>query len=204
MTARNTPTLAEAVDARVERFLRGLNTVDVGQVESYNDDTRRATVQLVVERATIDENGERVTERRPIIVEVPVVFQGSGGRRVKFPVVAGDLVVVLFCQHSIDKWLATGGIVDPGDDRHHHMSDAIALPGLDREGEDGDAVIEFTSSGEIHVGGSAALATKADIDALKTYISTHTHSGVTTGAGVSGSPAAPPPSAAGTLITKGA
>lgn len=51
--------------------------------------------------------------------------------------------------------------------------------------------------------GAAALATKADIDALKSWASSHAHSGVSTGAGTSGPPAVTPPSASGTTILQG-
>ncbi len=68
------------------------------------------------------------------------------------------------------------------------------------------AVVYVRANGTVEIrspgGAAAALATKADIDALKTYISTHTHSGVTAGAAVSGVPAAAPPNATGTTVLK--
>lgn len=68
----------------------------------------------------------------------------------------------------------------------------------------GDIEVTPAPGGEVLVGGSPlALATKADIDALKTWAATHTHSGVTAGGGVSGAPAAPPPAAVGTTVLKG-
>ena len=42
---------------------------------------------------------------------------------------AGDQVLLVFSERSLDVWLSAGGIVDPNDTRKHHISDAIAIPG---------------------------------------------------------------------------
>lgn len=65
----------------------------------------------------------------------------------------------------------------------------------------GDIEVVPGSGGEIRIGSESAsdpVALKSDLEALKTYNDTHTHSGVTTGGGVSGPPstAAPSPAAA--------
>jgi hypothetical protein len=155
MIPRNTPTLPEAVDARVEAFLRNLNTAAIGRIDSYDADTRRADVQLVVERVEYGEDGERTTVKRPMLVNVPVAFP----RWLRFPLAAGDLVVVLFAQHSLDKLKAGGGgsSVDPGDERRHHVADAIAFPGDILEG-DADAMVEFKSDGSICIGAGVMTA----------------------------------------------
>ena len=78
-----------------------------------------------------------------------------------------------------------------------------------------DESIQYNSSVRVHAkangtvevrahGGVALpLATKADIDALRTYVAAHIHSGVTTGGGVSGTPSVSPPDAVGTTVLKG-
>lgn len=69
----------------------------------------------------------------------------------------------------------------------------------------GDVEVHPAPGGEVLIsdgGAAAALATKADIDALKTWAASHTHSGVTAGGGVSGAPAAAPPAADGTTVLK--
>ncbi len=80
-----------------------------------------------------------------------------------------------------------------------------------------DETIVFTSGlmvritqadGKIYIGSIGgtfkALATKDDLDALADWVSSHTHTGVTTGGGVSGgpSPSPPVPSATGTTKLK--
>ena len=70
----------------------------------------------------------------------------------------------------------------------------------------GDIEVHPAPGGQVlvHDAGSAvALATKADIDALKSWAATHAHTGVTTGAGTSGPPGVAPPSASGTSVLKG-
>jgi hypothetical protein len=157
---RNTPTITEAVDARIEAKLRDLNTVSVGRIESYDDSSGRASVQLIVERVRYGEDGERETAKRPLLVEVPIVYLGASTRLIKYLIGAGDLAVVMFAQHSLDRLLAVGGdTIDPGDERRHHLSDAIAITGFARAVEDGDAIIEFKPDGTICIGAGVFLAT---------------------------------------------
>jgi hypothetical protein len=46
------------------------------------------------------------------------------------PVAVGDTGLLVFADDSLDVWLSKGGLVDPLDDRHHALSDAIFIPGL--------------------------------------------------------------------------
>jgi hypothetical protein len=46
------------------------------------------------------------------------------------PVSVGDTGLLVFADGSLDVWLARGGVVDPLDDRHHALSDAVFIPGL--------------------------------------------------------------------------
>ena len=57
-------------------------------------------------------------------------FPGSGAFPETFPLKAGDTVLLVFSSSSIDRWLSLGGEVDPIDDRRHHITDAMAIPGL--------------------------------------------------------------------------
>ena len=56
-------------------------------------------------------------------------FPGAGGYRITFPVAEGDTGLLLFAESSLDKWLVSGGTVDPEDDRRHDLTDAVFLPG---------------------------------------------------------------------------
>lgn len=61
-----------------------------------------------------------------------------------------------------------------------------------------NGTVEIRASGGV----ASPLATKADIDALKVWASTHTHSGVSTGPGASGPPVVAPPVALGTGVLR--
>lgn len=196
------PTLAGLLDGFIEDHLERLHTWLPGRVESYDDATGRATVQPLIKRAYVDETGERQVERLPSIPGVPVVFPGSGGRRIKWDVLAGDVVILLFCEASIDRWLALGREVDPADDRRHSLSDAIAIPGLLATQSEASPQIVFSGS-EIHAGGSASLATKADIDAIKAAIQSATTSANDGGALLQTTILAGWPASVGTSVLKG-
>jgi hypothetical protein len=220
MTERNnTPTLASTIRGAIDARLVDVHTAMPARVETYDAATQKVSVQPLIRRGYVDERGDRATERLPVITEVPVVFPGAGGFRVTFPVQPGDTVLLVFSEASLDRWLVRGGEVDPDDDRRHALTDAIAIPGLRAFGQalasapadvmtagrDGGPVIEFDTS-EIRVGGSQALATKADIDALASVFSSHTHLHVP-GPGTVTVPTDTPlptaPSATGTTILKG-
>ena len=47
-----------------------------------------------------------------------------------FPVAKGDIVLLVFADRCIDTWFTNGNDSDPKELRQHHISDAIAIPGL--------------------------------------------------------------------------
>lgn len=174
-----------------------------GRIETYDASTQQATVQPLVYDGVYDETGARTADRLPVVTGVPVVFPGAGGFRVTFPVTAGDTVLLVFSSSSIDLWLALGGEVDPVDDRRHHISDAIAIPGL-RDfahalgnaptstmslGKDGGPTIEISAT-DVQIGGSNKLVTLADFNS-------HTHPAP---GGATSTPTTP---SSGTSVLKG-
>jgi hypothetical protein len=204
-----TPTLQGLLNSVLAQHKRKIRQCIPARVETYDEATRKASVLPLLMDAFTDSAGERQTEALPVITNVPVVFPGSGGTRVRWPVARGDVVLLLFSSASLDKWLARGGMVDPGDDRAYDLNDCVAIPGFSdfATADDAGVMIEFTASGQIHAGGDQALATKADLEALRTWIATHKHSGVTTGAGISAvfdPTSGPLPTPTGTLTLKGA
>ncbi|MBA3841171.1 MAG: hypothetical protein H0X39_00870 [Actinobacteria bacterium] len=129
-TNAQTPTLADVITGAIEVNRSNLRVALPGRVETYDAATQSCSVQLLVHDGVNDETGTRQPEKLPVITSVPVVFPGGGGGRLTFPIKAGDTVLCVFASSSIDRWLALGGEVDPVDDRRHHISDAIAIPGL--------------------------------------------------------------------------
>lgn len=72
----------------------------------------------------------------PVIVDVPVCFQGGGGFTFTLPISKGDECLLVFSSRCIDNWWYLGG-GQAGDDaqtqgelRKHDLSDAFALVGV--------------------------------------------------------------------------
>lgn len=194
----HTPGLPEVLRRAIDARLIDAHVGIPARVESYDSITRRVSAQPLIRRGFFDEDDVRQAERLPVVTEVPVMFPGSGKARIKFPITKGDIVWLMFADASLDKWLELDRReVDPEDDRAHALTDAVAIPFPDPD--DATPQVEFTST-EIRAGGTAKLATKADIDALESWASSHKH--VETG-GTTNSPTTSPPSASGTAVLKG-
>lgn len=171
--------LARAIDARLVEVFTGA----VGRVVAYDSATGRADVQPIVRAEYRTEEGERATEDFPVIPDVPVMFPGSGGTRIKFPVSVGDEVWLSFAHVSHDKWKSGFGgsgpsrTIDPEDPRHHALSDVIAYPNAQATAVDAQLTIEFTAGGlgtggEVRVGGTNALTLASALSAFMTALQT--------------------------------
>lgn len=151
-----TRVLTDCIDAR----LSDVHTSIPGRVESYDSSTQRASVQPLLKRGYEDEEGERQVEILPVIQDVPIVFPGSGSYADTFPISKGDIVLLVFMENSIDRWLSVGGLIDPSDDRRFALSDAVAIPGLRHSRLDPTAVsssARVISAPEIQLGSTAAV-----------------------------------------------
>lgn len=136
----NTPTLENVLRSLISDRLSTVNVALPGVVASYDADTQRASVQPGIRHAFVNEDGERELVDLPVVNEVPVVFPSAGDFSLTFPVAAGDEVLLVFSSASLDLWLSRGGTVDPSNDRHHALSDAVAIPGLRHAALSGTAV----------------------------------------------------------------
>ncbi len=207
-----TPTLAAILNAVKSQTFADLRVSMPARVEKYDDATQLADVQPLLKESYTDEEGERAIARLPVITNVPVVFPGGGGMRITFPVRAGDTVMLVFSDRSIDSWLAQGGEATPEDERRHHLSDAIAIPGL----HPNTAAWSGTEANVVTIGDDTSAsdfvalstATKNEITALRNTVNTlvtlynaHQHlappSGGPTTALTPALPSAPAPAAVG-------
>jgi len=130
MSRAVTPTLADLISSAVTAGIAAIHVSMPASVEEYDGERQSISARPLIQRGYVDEAGHRQVEELPIITDVPIVFPGSGGFRVTFPVAKGDTVLLLFSESSLDKWLHGGGLVDPEDDRRNCLTDAIAIPGL--------------------------------------------------------------------------
>lgn len=180
MTTQRSPTLAGLLDAAVQRGLAGLRVSVPARVERYDPATQAVDVKPLVRDFYEGEDGSTQSESLPVVTNVPVLFPGAGGFRVTFPVARGDVVLLVFADRSLDVWKSKGGEVDPADPRRHHLSDAVAIPGLFdlRAGHEAHAEnvvigkadgarVELTPSGDVVLnGGGREVARKGDAVSL--------------------------------------
>jgi hypothetical protein len=118
--------IEDVIEGMIRMNQLELNTCLPGKITSYDAFTQTCSVQPAIARTQL--NGAVFS--RAEIDEVPVVFPRSSTGGVTFPLAAGDGVMLIFSQRSIEKW-GLAGIEGPaGDTRLHDITDAIAVPGL--------------------------------------------------------------------------
>ena len=119
------------IRAWIERSLGDLHVAMPGRVESYDVATQTANVKPLVRHAAPQPDGSTAQEDLPVIPSVPVLWPRAGGWFLAMPLAAGDSVQLLVNSAAIGHWRAgQGEVTDPRDLRRHHLSHAVAIPGL--------------------------------------------------------------------------
>jgi len=124
------PTMAEVIQEAIRAALLDLHVALPARVDKYDKDKQKANIQPLLYKK-YKSDGLKI--KMPIIPGVPVQHPSANGGKafIHLPIKKGDLGTAIFCDRSIDKYLAgDGGIVDPDDPRHHDLSDAIFIPGV--------------------------------------------------------------------------
>lgn len=211
MSSSRNSTLQDLLARFRASIVADLHTALPGKIVRYDSSTQKADVQLLIKERYTDESGATQVRDLPVVPAVPVQFPGAGGYRITFPIAADDTGLVVFSESSLDKWLVSGGTVDPSDDRRHDLTDAVFLPGLrdfghplvsaptDRAtfGKDDGLQIHVDGS-KIRIGTTTAVqlekhpngeTLKSILDTLIAWANTHTHP---TPAGASSAPTVPP------------
>ena len=130
----------------------------------------------------------------PELGGVPVCYPGGAGGGIVYPLTAGDVVLLVFSSLPVGQYRNSGSEGDPGEIRHHDLSDAFAIPlrcaGAGPSAATGVLAVVSPSGGETRLGSATAaevavLGTtlQAQINALWAALQTHVHPGVTVGAG---------------------
>jgi hypothetical protein len=130
MPYERAPSLAQVIQAAVAAGASDLRVACPGVIQRYDATTGLADVKPQVKSSHTNENGAREFLELPVVPNVPVVFPGAGGLRITFPITQGEHCLLIFCDRSIDEWIESGTDTEPNDARTHHLSDAIAIPGL--------------------------------------------------------------------------
>lgn len=134
MDLRGDQSLELQFQMMMKRAMSQVHTSVPGVIISFDPATQTATVQSSVKKyATLEDTKQSVVA--PQIVKCPVVVPHSqtAGFAVTTPVKAGDAVLLLFAETSIDNWQERGGPQEPVEStvsRQHDITDCIALVGL--------------------------------------------------------------------------
>ena len=204
MPTNETPTLLDVMNLAIDRKLDGVFTAFPAKVLSYTVSSQKCDADPQIHDTYINAAGERVSEPLPILAGIPMMFPRGGGFGLTLPVTAGDYVLIVCTQYSLDLWLEGAQKGDPGNLTEFSLAGAIAIPGIFpnkdaltdladgsnmKMGQDGGMQVTITPS-QVEIGGNsdaAALASK--VDALIAAFDSHVHPGVTAG----GASTSPPP-----------
>lgn len=122
-----TPSFTRVLQRMASSMLRGMHVCIPARVESYDADRQCVNAQPWIADQDIVE-GVEVVGRFPVVTNCPVEFPRSGGYAITFPIEIGSTVILHFTSASLDRWLAIGGEVAPGDGRKLTLNDAFAMP----------------------------------------------------------------------------
>jgi hypothetical protein len=202
--------LTTAIDAR----LAVTWTCLPAEVISYNPAKLTCVCQPLVKVSLRASDGSFQWVDLPVLVDVIVGFPMGGGFFVTFPLVEGDEVLVHFADRCIDAWWQGGGSQIPSEIRFHDLSDGFAFPGVKSlpNVPEGLSATDFQIigpngfllgvtplgqltitvpagliiNGDVVVNGSISTTEGGTFDGIS--MTTHVHSGVTTGSGETGAP----------------
>jgi hypothetical protein len=189
------PTTAEVISAAIESRLLDLHTSMPAKVVVYNPLTQTVDAQPMIRRAIEKKDGSIAHEAIPVVMNVPVMWLRGGGFSMRFPLDTGDTVWLQFSEAATAQWRSTGQLSNPGDLRRFDLSYACAIPAgypstqpITTPVPPGTAHVE--TPGDFVFGNPITAQYVALADLVATMVSTaiagHTHTGVTTGAGVTG------------------
>jgi len=179
-----TPELADLLQDAATQALFELHTAMPGQIVSvYADGNRQfADVRPCLRRALATEEDQAqplAEEDLPVLPRVPIGYPQGGGFFVSLPMAAGDFVLLVFAERSIDRWIATAkkssqGTVSTGDVGMHTLDGAIALPlGPAPSGE----LLEGVSATDLVIGKSGGLVLTMSASLIQLGVTTGSASG---------------------------
>ncbi len=121
-----TPTLTEVFRKAMDSLSMELRVGMPAKVIKYDHKKQMVDVQPDFKRKYKDGK----TQDAPIIYNVPVAFFRAGNAFISMPLEKGHSVWLMFSDRSLEKWLSSGESGDPEDTRTHHITDAVAYPGV--------------------------------------------------------------------------
>ena len=120
----------EAIKAALDGKQKEIWTALPAIIQSYDATKMTCTAQVTVMVPIIQRNGTYKEVQLPILLDVPVMFQGGGGFTLTFPVVKGDEALIVFSARCIDAWWYYGTVAPAPEIRFHDLSDGFAFVGV--------------------------------------------------------------------------
>lgn len=152
----NPPEMDDLLSESREVVFSNINCVQIGRIEKVNNNQ---TVEIQIQFLRRRPGGQ--TASYPLLVDCPYIVWQGGDSFINMPIEAGNYCLVLFNDRNIDDWWETGNIAVPNDTRKHHLSDGIAIIGLNPNTQ----ALEYDSSNIRIVGpseGGAFININAD------------------------------------------
>ena len=121
------PTLEQVIQQATRIAALNLRVALPARVHAVKGD-QKVDVQPLLQACFVD----RGIVDMAMLQDVPVAMPMGQDWRLGFPVAPGDVGLCVFCDRSLDTFLASDGTTpqDPQDRRAHDLSDAIFYPGL--------------------------------------------------------------------------
>lgn len=120
--------LAGSIRFAFSKLIQSVDGMLPAQVISYDRESNRAQVQLLISLITTD--GGSVP--RPQIASLPVLLLGGGGMFLSFPIASGDLGWVIANDRDISNFLQGYGTSVPNTNRISKFSDGLFIPDIMR------------------------------------------------------------------------
>jgi len=226
---------ADELKLTIDRLIARARTAIPARVDAFDAATQLVTASPLIRKIqTID--GVKTTVNVAQVVQVPLLipYAQTAGFALTLPIQAGDTVLLVVADRSIDNWREFGGVQDPVETtvaRHHDLTDSLAIVGCTPDPQalsgyltngieirnsdrsvraslfadrvelvagtsqiviNNDGTITMTAPGDVTITGNVSvtgtITATGEITGNGVALSTHTHGGVTTGAGNTGAP----------------
>lgn len=115
----------QSIEFILTQFKKDINVALPATIQSYDSQTKRATVIPAVQKKLTDDTLISYTP----ISDIPVVMPCGGGYTLSFPVKTGDTVLLVFCQRGIDGFKKNFSESAPSDSLMD-IHDAVAITGF--------------------------------------------------------------------------
>lgn len=177
-----------------------IHTALPARVVSFDPSEQTVSIELMIEQ--INHNGEQLA--LPPLVDVPVKMFAYGAFMITAEPQAGDEGLATFSERCIDGWWLSSKKSVPMDIRFHDLSDAFFDGGYRSKPKALTIVpnclniagasnyVRLLSDGTIEIKGNTtilgSLTVTGDVVGAGKSLSTHTHGGVQTGSGSTGTP----------------